>query len=245
MERRKFVVGLGALASGSAAAMGTGAFTSVEADRGINVDTASDANAFLGLQQVSGSPNSTEYTDTEGDTLTIFTPDDVQGSGFNLDATTRIDELFKIRNQSSQTQYVWLDLINSENAPEDEWGNAAGDRAVGFYVEDESGLQSISFGSAPEDPNNEDKSLPEGEKGPVDSQPLASVNTAPDIADSRGAVEIGTGSAVTVGLIVDPTRAEFIDEDGDGSAEAADDISSVSDLVSEAVVKAQAEDPSS
>jgi len=48
-NRRKFIAGLGALATGSAAAMGTGAFSSVRAERTISVETAGDVNAYLGL----------------------------------------------------------------------------------------------------------------------------------------------------------------------------------------------------
>ena len=49
MNRRKFTIGIGSLAAGSAAAIGTGAFTSVEADRGVEIDVVGDAKAFVSL----------------------------------------------------------------------------------------------------------------------------------------------------------------------------------------------------
>lgn len=55
MQRCKFVIGLGALASGAVAAVGTGAFSSLVGTRPIPIpiprDTASDADAFLSLQE--------------------------------------------------------------------------------------------------------------------------------------------------------------------------------------------------
>jgi hypothetical protein len=49
MERRKFIIGAGALATGSSAAVGTGALTTASAERSVNVGVASDSNAQIGL----------------------------------------------------------------------------------------------------------------------------------------------------------------------------------------------------
>lgn len=51
MKRRNFVVSLGSLAAGGATIVGSGAFTSVESERTINVETADDNEAFLKLSQ--------------------------------------------------------------------------------------------------------------------------------------------------------------------------------------------------
>ena len=54
MERRKFIIGAGALATGSAAAVGTGAFSSAQLDdRTVNVNVAGDANSFIQLNPTS------------------------------------------------------------------------------------------------------------------------------------------------------------------------------------------------
>jgi hypothetical protein len=51
MQRRKFVIGMGALASGAAASVGTGAFTAMQADgREANINVVNDANALLALR---------------------------------------------------------------------------------------------------------------------------------------------------------------------------------------------------
>jgi hypothetical protein len=48
-NRRKFLAGLGALASGSAAAVGTGAFTTASASRSVTVDVTGDEGSKIGL----------------------------------------------------------------------------------------------------------------------------------------------------------------------------------------------------
>ncbi|QWC18720.1 hypothetical protein [Halorubrum sp. 2020YC2] len=114
MERRKFVVGLGALASGSAAAMGTGAFTSVTANRQVDVKVAEDANAYLGLQN-SGDAND-PYFDASGDEYSVdfnSIPDDTTngtagGSGVNPNADTIAESVFQIVNQGTQEVTVSL-----------------------------------------------------------------------------------------------------------------------------------------
>ena len=50
MERRKFMIGAGALATGTSAAVGTGAFSSASlGERTVAVDVAGDSNAQIGL----------------------------------------------------------------------------------------------------------------------------------------------------------------------------------------------------
>jgi len=109
-NRRKFIAGLGALATGSAAAMGTGAFTSVSANRGITVDTADDSGAFLAIEADS-TPNANEYVNTSGGTVSLdfSNTDDTDmgnGTGVNKNATTIFDDLLNITNQGTQTVIV-------------------------------------------------------------------------------------------------------------------------------------------
>ena len=125
MERRKFVVGLGSLAAGGAAAMGTGAFTSVQADRGLTVNTRYNSDALLGLQKMD-TPNGNAYIESPGASgsgsngIAIDLGDsdgDPVGNngayGVNGNAYTIIRDLIKIKNQGTQTVYVHF-----ENAPD-------------------------------------------------------------------------------------------------------------------------------
>ena len=82
MERRKFVVGLGALAAGSSAAMGTGAFTQMTTDgRDMTVDVVNDDVASIALVPGANS-DKVSYIDGDGD-LTI---DLGAGDGINTNS---------------------------------------------------------------------------------------------------------------------------------------------------------------
>lgn len=129
MQRRKFVIGMGALASGAAAAIGTGAFSSVTATRDIDVEVADDSSAYLRLQGTDGANSEYVTDDGTGTTLTIDlssdNPTDAGGEGVNPDAVTEIDDLFVVENQG--TQEVDVDLSKSgENSD-----------CVEFYPDDE------------------------------------------------------------------------------------------------------------
>ena len=119
MERRKFTIGLGALATGSAAAVGTGAFTSVEADRQVDVTVEDDADAYLGLQNSDG-PNDTYFEgQDDGAAALDFSDSGNSGSGVNPNAETEFDSVFQIVNQGTQEVTVSLsgdgDIVAGED----------------------------------------------------------------------------------------------------------------------------------
>ena len=97
MKRRKFTIGLGSLVAGSAAAVGTGAFTSVHADRSIEVQVSNDADGFLGIASDS------EYVDSDGDVFAIDLSGetDAGGEGFNTKGFTDVDEIFTLSNRGT------------------------------------------------------------------------------------------------------------------------------------------------
>ena len=108
MQRRKFMLGMGAVAAGGAAALGTGAFTSVQADRSLSVNVAGDSDAFLRLMPSDG-PNG-RYAEITNNTLELNFDDEAQGvggSGLNDQARTIIRNVFEIRNSGTQSVYVW------------------------------------------------------------------------------------------------------------------------------------------
>lgn len=86
--------------------MGTGAFTSVSADRSVNVEVADDADALLAITP-EDTPNGNEYVSTSGGTVSLdFTDTDSGATGINDEATTIIDDLLVIENQGTQGVYV-------------------------------------------------------------------------------------------------------------------------------------------
>ncbi|SDR38827.1 hypothetical protein [Natronobacterium texcoconense] len=109
MQRRKFVIGLGALASGTAAAVGTGAFTSVEADRDASIEVTSDSSAYLQIS-AADTDNGDEYAGEADDGTFEITIDEL-----NPEAETVIDDVFVVENQGSQSVGVQAD-VQGDNA---------------------------------------------------------------------------------------------------------------------------------
>lgn len=69
MSRRKFPPTPGVTVTGTSAAVGSGAFTSVSADRTVTVSVAGDEQAYLGLEPASG-PNE-DYARTDNGLLAV------------------------------------------------------------------------------------------------------------------------------------------------------------------------------
>ena len=125
MERRKFLIGAGSLAAGGAAALGSGAFTSVEADRDVTVEVTGDASALLGITPAD-TPNGDAYADDSGGTVSIdlTTTDGVAGApeGVNERAFTLVDNILTLTNQGSQDVLIGAQIFDSD-------GNVVGDQA--------------------------------------------------------------------------------------------------------------------
>lgn len=152
MQRRKFIAGLGSLAAAGAAGIGTGAFTSVEADRTLSVNVAGDANAFLSISRAedgSGNtyPNAAEYVEIDGNgevSLDFTQADDTSGasaSGINRDAKTIFDNLLDITNNGTQEVVLSVesDLIASQGG------------YLGIYAENTQGDASDNHGLSSSD----------------------------------------------------------------------------------------------
>jgi hypothetical protein len=103
MKRRQVIAAIGALSGGGAVVTGTGAFTSVEANRDLSVQVADDSNALL--RMAAAGEGNDEYITTDGGELGIdltSNNDAVDGQGVNANATTVIADLFEIQNQGTQ-----------------------------------------------------------------------------------------------------------------------------------------------
>ena len=101
LSRRNVLIGAGGIVAAGGALVGTGAFTTVQAERTVSVETAGDANAFLALDEVSGSPNS-GYIDTSGDTIAIDISSTPEGGGINQNAITTIRNIVQVTNNGTQ-----------------------------------------------------------------------------------------------------------------------------------------------
>ncbi|WP_147439892.1 hypothetical protein [Haloarcula sp. Atlit-7R] len=136
MQRRKFLVGMGSLAAGSAAAMGTGAVDRVTAGRDVSISVVGDASAEV--QLVATSKYASYNND---DALELDLPD------LNPDADLEFYDLFTIRNASNQSLGIFVDnagaaASNDREEPPvnanmyDEVKNALGTAQHGWFDED-------------------------------------------------------------------------------------------------------------
>jgi len=105
-NRRQYLLLVGGVISGAGALLGTGAFSSVSAERTVAVTTAGDASAFLALQPADRDPATAgvdnAYVTTDStDTVQLAIGDD--GShGLNRRAHTTIRRLITVKNNGTQ-----------------------------------------------------------------------------------------------------------------------------------------------
>jgi hypothetical protein len=159
MRRRRLLTGLGTLVSGMSLALGTGAFTSVSAERSVTIDTADDAYAFLRLNERGGG----ERSEIDGGTLVFNIPgDDESGypsenptdpEGLGTDSVYRFGEdaahdeagLFAIRNQGTQPVNVYSTQETTEGVPSVTMYNVD----TGNLLTESSPSSQLGVGSAP------------------------------------------------------------------------------------------------
>jgi hypothetical protein len=113
MRRRKFLIGAGALFAGSAAAVGTGAFSAAEArDRAVEVETSGDRSGLVTLDDADGPIG--EYVEYDGEKIEF---DATQKSsyegggepGLNRDAVFYYDSAFEVQIAENASDQPTLD----------------------------------------------------------------------------------------------------------------------------------------
>ena len=142
MQRRKFLATVGSLAAGSAAAMGTSAYSQmVSGDRAISIEVADDSSAYValmpwkdsngdwgpnaayaggngdergGADSYSSGEESFEYSDTLELDFTSNNPNQFSfgGNGVNEGSEYEFDNVFEIVNYGTQDVSVWLTKSN-------------------------------------------------------------------------------------------------------------------------------------
>jgi len=108
MNRRKVLVGLGTIVAGGGVAFGSGAFSTVSAERTVDASTTGDASGYVGIT------GDDEYIsdDSSSGTLTINlgTPG---SESFNPDATTELDGVINVTNNTQEQEDVDVGVRNS------------------------------------------------------------------------------------------------------------------------------------
>ena len=108
LTRRNALVGLGTVAAGAGVIGGSGAFTSVTAERTVSVETAGDDSAALQLIPAEDSDgnvtdNASDYVDASGDTIALdLTGTDNGASGLNQNSITALENLVSVLNNGTQ-----------------------------------------------------------------------------------------------------------------------------------------------
>jgi len=151
MNRRNFLAGIGATVTGGAAATGTGAFTSVEADRSVSVAVADEeTSSYLVLDALAqgNSENGAFATNSGGSSGTELTldfnseipdpPNAEGGEGPGKNSVYEFDEVFQVQNQGTQDVDVTIKTLD-ETQFEDSNDNSPSDLSLSFYPNSDAG----------------------------------------------------------------------------------------------------------
>lgn len=208
--RRKLLIGLGSLVAGAGAVLGTGAFDTVEAERSVTVETAGDADAFLGIEPGPGGEAFVEQTEV----IEVDVSSTEEGDGVNQNAVTAIDDLLTITNNGTQdVQIGFRDqyAIDEGDYDEDEvpggWGYAVSPA-------DDPDAAVVAWASPPA--AEMEKTLSEVRPGLTTTgfggaSTLVDGRTIHNEVGKASEREVGPGETITVGLLAD-TRESTMDE---------------------------------
>lgn len=109
MKRRTYLAGLGVGSLGFG--LGTQAAVDIWADRDTNISVTTDADGLIGFKQ--GTENGQFATQGSNGALSIDVSTG-RANGLNPKARTTIDDIFRIRNQASDDQVVWIKDITDD-----------------------------------------------------------------------------------------------------------------------------------
>lgn len=154
MNRRQFLAATGSATALGAGAMGTGAFTRAEAERGVEVTVTTDENAFLSLTpnpSYSGAGGASspfaEVTGNANELRLVFDDSGNGGTGVAPNSTYFFEQrIFNIVNQGTTDVGVTIDQIDQPDPDSD--GTSSDDffftlTALGFDLQNVTGAAPI------------------------------------------------------------------------------------------------------
>jgi hypothetical protein len=110
LNRRSVLLGLGTISASVGGAFGSGAFSSVEATRTVNIETSDDSNALLSFE--ANNPSTTDSGTPEDNNNNIISTETPDGSGasvikleqtdLNEKATTTFSDALKVSNDGEK-----------------------------------------------------------------------------------------------------------------------------------------------
>ena len=133
MKRRNLIAAIGAVTAGGAA-VGTGAFTSVEAERSASISIADEDTGLLALTALDTDEGGFVIEGDRNELRFDFNQaDSVGGSGTGSKSVYKFDRLFAIENQGTQTVYVDSEFQDAEEEGLFEEGYLDD---IGLYIEE-------------------------------------------------------------------------------------------------------------
>lgn len=148
MKRRTVLSGLGASAATGGIVFGTGAFTSITADRTATIEVASEDEALLAMFPSEG-PNAEYATQDEDNRNEIgLSFDDEQNGGLGQNSTYAFGNVFIVENRGTQTvsitatidgidSHTGIDsfaLYDTDTSDNSQFSAESGDDATGIAV---------------------------------------------------------------------------------------------------------------
>ncbi|WP_276273032.1 DUF1102 domain-containing protein [Haloarcula litorea] len=147
MSRKELLLALGGASALGSTVVGSEAFSSVAAERTVDVSVVGDASAYLALEPATG-PNGAYATVDDGELALDLSPsnDAVAGEGVNDDAVTVVQRAFRATNQGTQPVVLWITHdsehveFHADGGPVESEGDAVrlptgGSAAVGFTID--------------------------------------------------------------------------------------------------------------
>lgn len=103
LTRRNALIGLGTVAAGAGVVGGSGAFTSVTAERTVSVETAGDGSAALQLTDPGGENDEYVTQPSDGTVGINLDGSNTDTAALNQNAVTRLENLVQVANNGTQT----------------------------------------------------------------------------------------------------------------------------------------------
>jgi len=141
MNRRNVLIGLGTVAAGGGAALGTGAFSQVEAERSVGLSPAGDgsANVEISVDETSNAITNSGSSNTIG----------IDGANLNYDAITNVNQVLTITVSSDADSDYSVDLLDDlggstvSNDSEDRGSDA---KDIQFVANDGASSGTVTYG---------------------------------------------------------------------------------------------------
>lgn len=220
-SRRRLLLGIGTSFVGAGALLGTGAFSSVNAERTVAVNTVNDADALLGIEP---GAEGGEYVIENGTVEIDITGTNAGGQGVNVNAITAVDQLLEVTNNGTTDVAVGFSAQYAEGNNEFDRSGRTWDRApYGWtYAVNNDEDAALAFWASPNESNMDDtyeEVRPGLSTTGFGGSKLISGSTVRDeVGDTynggtngNGRV-VGPGESINIGLVVDTRDSTVVDE---------------------------------